>query len=94
MNSSDYSAPDPSFKEDIVAAPKLRFVQVKFSDRQNSKVYTYRVDPDVEVLVGQYAVTRRNMSKVIVVAIDTAPVPNLDLSKYDFVDPVSVETGE
>ena len=95
MNSSDYSSPDPSFKEDMVApATSPRFVQVKFSDRENSKVYTYRVEPDASVSVGQYAITRRNMSKVTIVAIDTPPVLNLDLSKYDFVDPVAVETGE
>jgi hypothetical protein len=68
------------------------FVQVKFTDRENSKVYTYRVEPDVEVFVGQYAITRRNMSKVTIIAIDTDPVPNLPLDKYDFVEPVPVDT--
>jgi len=74
-------------EQDEAKIPK-RFVQVKFSDRENSKVYTYRVEPEVECLIGQFAITRRNMSKVTIIAVDTAPVPNLDLSKYDFVDPV------
>lgn len=84
----------PADQNEPVKETKLRFVQVKFSDRKNLKVYTYRVDPDATVSVGQYAITRRNMSKVTIVAIDTAPVPNLALDKYDFVDPVAVETGE
>lgn len=76
---------------DAAASVQPRFVQVKFSDRENSKVYTYRVEPDATVSVGQFAITRRNMSKVTIVAVDTAAVPNLDLSKYDFVDPIAVE---
>lgn len=84
----DMSAAPPA------AGPEVgpRFVRVKFSDRENSKIYTYRIDPDTTVSVGQYAITRRNMSKVTIVEIDAPPVPNLDLSKYDFVDPVAVET--
>ena len=80
--------------QEAAANVKPRFVRVKFSDREKSKVYTYRIEPDADVLVGQYAVTRRNMSKVSIVEIDTPPVPFLDLSKYDFVDPVMVEPGE
>lgn len=73
---------------------KLRFVQVKFGDRMNSKVYTYRIEPDASVRPGQYGITRKNMSKVTIIAIDTEPVPNLDISKYDFVDPVEPLEGE
>jgi hypothetical protein len=84
----------------MTPAPRLadetitRFVRVKFSDRENSKIYIYRVEPDADVSVGQYAITRRNMSKVTIVEIDAPPVQGLDLSKYDFVDPVTVETEE
>lgn len=83
------------FNAPLEAPPtKLRFVQVKFGDRANSKIYTYRVEPDASVRPGQYGVTRRNMSKVTIIAIDTEPVPNLDISKYDFVDPVEPLEGE
>jgi hypothetical protein len=88
---------DPARAKELQEAAesvKPRFVQVKFSDRENSKVYTYRVEPEVECRVGQFAITRRNMSKVTIIAVDTAPVPNLDLSKYDFIDPVSMEGTE
>ena len=73
---------------------KLRFVKVKFTDREGSKEYTYRVEPDANVRIGQYAITRRNLSKVTITAIDAPPVPNLDISKYDFVDPVPMEMEE
>jgi hypothetical protein len=88
------SSIDPARAAELLEAAAKeppRFVQIKFSDRENSKVYTYRVEPDASVRVGQYTITRRNMSKVTIVAIDTAPVPNLALDKYDFVDPVALE---
>jgi hypothetical protein len=72
----------------------LSFVQVKFTDRENSKAYTYRVEPDADVSVGQHAITRRNLSKVTIVAVDADPVPNLPLDKYDFVDPVPLASDE
>lgn len=72
-------------------APSPRFVRVKFTDRANSKEYTYRVELDAQISPGQYAITRKNLSKVLVIAIDCEPVPNLDLSRYDFVDPVPEE---
>jgi hypothetical protein len=84
---------DDAAPQEAPEAPP-RFVRVKFSDRENSKVYTYRVDPDASASIGQYAITRRNMSKVTIIEIDAPPVPNLDLSKYDFVDPVAVEPQE
>jgi hypothetical protein len=81
------------FNSPTEAAPvTLRFVRVKFTDRESPKEYTYRIEPDASVYPGQYAITRRNMSRVTITVIDCEPVPGLDLSKYDFVDPVSDET--
>lgn len=73
-------------------AVQLRFVRVKFPS--GSREYTYRVDPEASVSVGQYGITRKNMSKVLIIAIDVPPVPNLDVSKYDFIDPIARDDDE
>lgn len=75
----------------VAEAPKPRFARVKFSGR-NSKEYIYRVEPSADLRPGQYAVTRKNSSLVTITAVDTEPVPGLDLSKYDWVYPVPDET--
>lgn len=78
-----------------VEPAKVRFVRVKFpSPNPKAKEYTYRVELDADVRPGQYAITRRNLSQVTITAVDVAPVPNLDLSRYDFVDPVPQEEPE